>query len=317
LSSFRLGRAATIKTTLVAVILTLANIWVPLDTAVPIPTIANRGIAILALVVTGVLSDLNRQYQQVLSQQQAKLQAQEKLANVREDFAATLTHDLKTPLWGAIETLKALRQGAFGAIHPPQRQVLDTMIRSHQTSLQMVGLLVDVYRNDTQGLQLNLTAVELGAIAEEVTSTLAELAANRRISISTNYGASDFRRVLWVNGDLLQLQRVFTNLITNAINHSPRGGKIEVRLESQPNYQVVKVMDSGSGIPPEAFIHLFERFYQGDSDRQAKGTGLGLYLSRQIIEAHGGTIWAENRSPQGAIFGFRLPALPVPPALVN
>jgi two-component system NarL family sensor kinase len=72
----------------------------------------------------------------------------------------------------------------------------------------------------------------------------------------------------------------------------------------------VKVLDNGPGITEDELPYLFERFYQGQSDRQAKGSGLGLYLTRQIIEAHGGTIWAENRKPQGALFGFRLPAVP-------
>jgi two-component system NarL family sensor kinase len=111
-------------------------------------------------------------------------------------------------------------------------------------------------------------------------------------------------------GDALQLQRVFSNLLINGINHSPRGGKVEVVLESDSAYHVVKVLDNGPGITQDELPYLFERFYQGQSDRQAKGSGLGLYLTRQIIEAHGGTIWAENRIPQGAMFGFRLPMAP-------
>jgi two-component system NarL family sensor kinase len=75
---------------------------------------------------------------------------------------------------------------------------------------------------------------------------------------------------------------------------------------------VVKVLDNGLGISAEQLPHLFELFYQGHSDRGAKGSGLGLYLTRQIITAHDGTIWAENRMPSGALFGFRLPALPLP-----
>ena len=108
----------------------------------------------------------------------------------------------------------------------------------------------------------------------------------------------------------MQLQRVFFNLLTNGINHSLRGGRVEVVLESQSDYHVVKVLDNGLGITAEQMPHLFERFYQGHSDRGAKGSGLGLYLTRQIITAHGGTIWAENRSPTGALFGFRLATLP-------
>lgn len=312
LASAHLSRRTTFTLTVIACILTMLNAWFPITSHVETSTIASRLIATLALVVTGVLSDRNKLFQQTVLQQQAKIQAQEKLAHVREDFASALTHDLKTPLLGAIETLKAFQQGSFGLVQSSQQGVLATIIRSHQTTLQMVETLLDVYRNDNEGLQLHLAIVDLVAIVEEVLSTMANLAASRRVHISTYYGASDFRQFLWVRGDTLQLQRVMVNLLTNAINHSPRGAKVEVILEPGSSHQTVKVTDNGAGIKADELPHLFERFYQGQSDRQAKGAGLGLYLSRQIIEAHGGTIWAENRHPSGAIFAFRLPALPPP-----
>lgn len=316
LASTHLSRRATFTLTTVACILTMANAWLPDTREAEIPTVASRLIATLALVVTGILSDRTKVFQQTVLQQQTKIQAQEKLANVREDFASALTHDLKTPLLGAIETLKAFQQKRFGEVQPAQQTVLATMIRSHQNTLQMVETLLDVYRNDNEGLRLHLAPVDLVKLAEEVTTTLTDLAASRRVHISLNYGESDFRRFLWVQGDAFQLQRVIANLLTNAINHSPRGGKVEVMMETNASHQTVKVADHGAGVRSEEVPHLFERFYQGQSDRQAKGSGLGLYLSRQIIEAHGGTIWAENRYPTGAIFAFRLPAFPhsLPPA---
>ncbi len=310
LASAHLSRKTTFQLTLIACVLTLINVWLPGIETVKAPTISSRVIATLALIVTGVLSDRNRLYQQTVLQQQAKLNSQEKLASVREDFASALTHDLKTPLLGAIETLKAFQKGSFGPVQPSQQSVLATMVRSHQTTLQMVETLLDVYRNDNEGLRLNLAPVDLVAIAEEVTSTMTDLAASRRIHISLHYGASDFRQSLWIKGDALQLQRVMANLLTNAINHSPRGERVEVILEPGSSYQTVKVTDNGAGIKPDELPHLFERFYQGQSDRQAKGSGLGLYLSRQIVEAHGGKIWAENRHPTGATFAFRLPTFP-------
>ena len=310
LASTYLSRRAVFYATIVACILTLLNIWLPIDAdSVEAATIASRLIAILALVVTGILSDQNRLYHRTLLQQQAKLQAQEELANVREDFASTLAHDLKTPLLGAIETLKAFQTGSFGAVQREQQTVLATMVRSHQTSLQFVETLLDVYRNDTEGLSLQVAPVDLAAIAEDATTTLLALATSRRVHLTTRYGNSDFRRQLRVNGDAFQLQRVFSNLLINAINHSPRGGKVEIILESGSAYHSVKIADVGAGVPPQTLPHLFDRFYQGHSDRQAKGSGLGLYLTRQIIEAHSGTIWAENRQPAGAVFAFRLPAL--------
>ncbi len=309
LATSRQGRAATFYTTLVAVVLTIVNLWIPGGEAISPSTVANRLIAAMALIVTGILSDRNSGYEQAIAQQQAKLQAQDKIALVREDFASTLTHDLKTPLLGAIETLKAFEQEKFGAITPTHHKVLATMIRSHQSTLQLVETLLDVYRNDIEGLKLHLEPVNLVGIANEAIALLTDLASSRSVYISLGFGESDFRRALWVSGDALQLQRVFINLLTNGINHSLRGGRVEVVFESNGKYHLVKVLDNGLGITAEQLPHLFERFYQGH-DRSAKGSGLGLYLTRQIIAAHGGTIWAENRSPQGALFGFRLPVKP-------
>lgn len=309
LTNYRLGRKANLQVTLAASALTLVNLFIP-DYDFSLSTIANRLIAVLALLVTGWLSDRIRHYEEAIANQQAKLRYQERLATMREDFVSTLTHDLKTPLLGAIETIKSFEKGQFGECSFAQRKVLEMMVRSHQSTLQLVQTLLDIYQYDSEGLKLELKLVNLASLVEEVIATLTELAASRRVHISLNYGASNFRQNLWVNGDALQLQRVFTNLLINAINHSPRGGKVEVRLESDSYQQVVKILDLGQGIPTDELAHLFERFYQGSSDRQSQGSGLGLYLSRQIITAHGGTIWAENLLPSGALFGFRLPTSP-------
>lgn len=310
LANYWFGGIATLVTTLIAVFLTILNLWVPGDEVIKFSTLASRTIACMSLIVSGILSDRLRRSQEAIALTRAKLESQADLVRLREDFASTLTHDLKTPLLGAIETLKAFQQEKFGVVSSAQQPVLATIIRSHKTSLQLLETLLDIYRNDTEGLQLNLMTVDLTTLAEEAASTLIDLAASRRVHISFNYDNSDWRRSLWVKGDPLQLQRVLYNLLVNAINHSRRGDRIEVVLETQPTYQVVKIADTGAGIQPEEFAYLFERFYQGHSQRQAKGSGLGLYLSRQIIAAHNGIIWAENRTPTGAMFAFKLPVLP-------
>lgn len=308
LANPRLNRSATLQVTLAASLLTLLNLVFPTVEFTDAATVANRLIAVMALVVTGILSDRNRRYEEAIARQKAQLQAQEQLASIREDFVSTLTHDLKTPILGAIETIKSFQSGQFGSVTDIQERVLEMMSRSHRSTLQLVQTLLDVYRNDAEGLKLERSPVNLVTLAEEVIATLTHLATTRRVYLVLTFGDSDFRQSFWVNGDALQLQRVFTNLLINSINHSLRGGKVEVRMESEKDDRVVKILDRGQGITEEELPHLFERFYQGHSDRQTSGSGLGLYLTRQIIEAHNGTIWAENRKPQGAIFGFRLPA---------
>lgn len=230
LANSRLSRAATFQITLIAAILTLANLIIPGNQPIETSTVASRLIAVMALGVTGFLSDRRRALEEAIAQQQAQLRSQEQLASIREDFVSTLTHDLKTPLLGAIETLKSFQDEQFGAVTPIQQKVLETMARSHRTTLQLVETLLDVYRNDAEGLNLELAPVNLVAVAEEVIATLIDLAATRRVYVSLSHGESEFRRSLWVNGDELQLQRVFANLLMNGINHTPRGGKVEVVL---------------------------------------------------------------------------------------
>ncbi|MEW5859920.1 MAG: HAMP domain-containing sensor histidine kinase [Cyanobacteriota bacterium] len=315
LASSRLSRSATLQVTILGTGLTLLNLFIPDAEWMNSSSAINRTLMVLALVVTGWLSERNLCHEEAIARHKARLQAQEHLASAREDFVSTLTHDLKTPLLGAIETLNSLQQEKYGAVTAAQQKVFSAIARSHQNSLELIETLLDIYRNDTEGVRLKLAPVELAALAEEALATISDLASKRQVDVGLSYGESDYHS-LWVNGDALQLRRVFTNLLANAINNCPRGGKVEIVLESDPSYQMVKILDNGRGITPDELPRLFERFYQGHSDRQSMGSGLGLYLTRQIIEAHGGSVWGKNRfssedatsrSQRGASFGFRLP----------
>jgi two-component system, NarL family, sensor kinase len=308
LASSRWPRREVFGLAIFLVILVLLDLLIPHYSLVQLSALSNRAIAAIALIVTAILSDRSALYAEAIATQQVRLQTKTQLESMREDFAGTLTHDLKTPLLGAISTLDAFIQGEFGKITSTQVQVLTTMARSHQTSLQLLDTLLDVYRNDAKGLQLQLERVELTALVEDSANQVATIARHRQVSIVIQHSNSEFRRSLWVQADALQLQRVLMNLLLNAINHSRRGDQVEVVLESSRSQQSVKILDQGAGLKPEELSQLFQRFYQGESDRQAKGSGLGLYLARQIITAHHGTIWAENRAAQGALFGFQLPA---------
>jgi len=310
LASGGLGRRATRWVTAVAIALTLLNLVIPGLEPISTVTIANRTITVLALAVTGWLSDRIQRYEKAITHQHVQILAQAQLARMRENFVSTLTHDLKTPLLGAIETLHALETEQFGAVTSAQRRVITIMTHSHQTTLQLVETLMDVYRNDSEGLRLNLTDVDVVALAEDTITQITAFATSRQVHIRLHQGESDFRQPCWVKADALQLQRVLSNLVANAVHHSLRGSLVEVVIRHRGDDCLVQVLDQGQGIAANEMAHLFERFYQGHSERQAKGTGLGLYLSRQIVEAHGGTIWAESRQPRGAVFAFRLPAQP-------
>ncbi len=203
LASSRLSRSATLQVTVMATGLTLLNVFIPNPEWHNEATVMNRALMALALVVTGWLSDRNLRHEEAIARHKAQLQAQQQLASTREDFVSTLTHDLKTPLLGAIETLNSLQQEKYGAVTAAQQKVFAAIQRSHENSLALIETLLDVYRNDTEGARLKLAPVELAALAEEVIATVSGLASKRRVDVNLSFGESNDRS-LWVNGDALQ-----------------------------------------------------------------------------------------------------------------
>jgi signal transduction histidine kinase len=104
-----------------------------------------------------------------------------------------------------------------------------------------------------------------------------------------------------------RMRQVFVNLLSNAIKYSDSGGSVTVRAEKHPDELIFQVSDHGIGMSPETMKHLFERFYRAGDKSGRGGTGLGLYITRQIVEAHGGHIWVESRPSEGSTFSFNLP----------
>jgi signal transduction histidine kinase len=192
----------------------------------------------------------------------------------------------------------------FGLVSTIQSKVLNTISQSQKTSLQLVETLLDVYRNDADGLVLHQEQIDLWAIAKESIDSILILCLERQLKLNLDRDEST-NCSYEIIGDRLQLSRVFSNLLSNAIYHSPRGEEINIAIHKHDRKYIVVVSDRGMRIDPANLPLLFERFYQAED--RVQGSGLGLYLSRQIVEAHGGQIWAEVKSPQGTNFCFSLP----------
>lgn len=319
LSSFSLSSKITTITTRIAVFLVAID-FVVLDLLhtgtfaikeIPVYTLTNRLNVIVVLLLTNWLIQRNFKYiyninlqEAEIAHQKSELLTQQSLTQIREDFVHTLTHDLKTPILGAIQIIKSFQQEQFGAVNDLQIKVLNTMNQSQQRSLELVETLLDIYRNDAEGLTLNLQLVDLWQIAKEAVDTVLILSSDREIKLNLKSSQSE-EQPMKIKADSLQLIRVFINLLSNAIYHSHRAGQIDVIVGQNDHQYVVQVIDNGQGLNPTDIPLLFGRFYQ--SHNQARGSGLGLYLSRQIVEAHDGKIWAEPGITQGTMFCFSLP----------
>ena len=227
---------------------------------------------------------------------------QKKSDKLRDDFIATLTHDLRTPLLAAIQTLTFFLDGALGELDEKQKLLLSTMQKSNEDLLGLVNALLEVYKYDADKLELTKTNFNIYNLVEQVYNELQTLAQSKEIEFKIECANKD----LTVNADRSEIRRVICNLCGNAINYTQNGGRVVITLKNEGNDLIFSVADNGSGIPQEDIPNMFQRFSQGTSKKRSTGTGLGLYLSRQIIESHGGKIWLESTLNKGSEFSFLL-----------
>jgi two-component system NarL family sensor kinase len=281
---------------------TLSNLLFP-RMVLGIPSVLfNRSLAALSILISAFFMLRYIEYQAQIQAQERLLETERNLGKVREDLIATLTHDLKTPLLGEQKTLQLFTDGSFGSLTDEQREVLAVLQRSNTRQLSLLETLLSVYRNDNMGVDVQLESVNMDELIADILTELQYLASERNIAL--DYICE--KAPPMIRGESLQLKRVLSNLIHNALNYTPPGGYIEVALEYNEEHLRVEVQDTGPGLSPDDLENVFHRFYRAGGDRQVIGTGLGLYLSRQIIQAHQGRIWAES-SLSGCRFIFTLP----------
>ena len=226
----------------------------------------------------------------------------DEIAHQRQDFVSRLTHDLRTPLVAADRILLLFQQGALGDLSAQMQEVIGIMARSNSNLLQMVNTLLEVYRFEAGRKTLAFQPVNLHRLLEEIAKELTPLADEKQLSVNLDFG----EETISIIGDRLELHRLFTNLIGNAIKFTDMGS-VTIRLKSAAvdDSITIEVADTGQGIPFEEQAILFERFRQGSHKRS--GSGLGLYLSHRIVEAHQGSIQVNSEVGKGSVFVVRLP----------
>ncbi len=229
----------------------------------------------------------------------------QKQARQLEDIVSALTHDLKTPLVAAETSLKHLLDGYFGELKKEQKEILYLLNQSNSDALRLVKNLLTVFKYETRSYKLFLEMIEISNLLEKAVNNVKPLLDEKDIVVKLPSTHLQFIC------DSFEVERVLVNLLTNAIKHTPIKGNIEIKtLKDEDANVVISVEDTGSGIPKEELPNLFERFWQSrKSSTSSNSTGLGLYLSRQIVEAHGGTIWAESEPNKGTKVVFKIPEL--------
>jgi signal transduction histidine kinase len=240
------------------------------------------------------------------AEQQARAEA-EAAVQQRDAFLSIAAHELKTPLTSLLGNVELVERRIARNGGPSERDRRAIHVASQQGHRlrQMIDALLDVSRLDYGQLSIARAPVDLGLLVERVVQEV-QLGLTQH-TIETYLPTEPVVTL----GDELRLEQVLQNLLQNAIKYSPGGGAIITTVEGHATHAVVQVRDHGVGIPNTALPHLFERFYRvpDASERHIQGVGIGLYVVKEIVTLHGGTVGATSQEGVGSTFTIQLPAL--------
>ncbi len=227
-----------------------------------------------------------------------------RISKRKTDFISAVSHELRTPLTSIKGYASILLTGKLGDIPPEARLRLEKINRHSDELTHLVNDLLDISRIQSGKVAMKQEPVNLHTAVAAVFDLLAVQLKERQIDTGLEIGQD----AAFVYADANQLSRVFINLIGNALKFTPEKGKISVRTHLAGDMIRIDVCDTGCGISEDAKEAVFEEFYRVDNaiNQQVKGTGLGLSLVKNIVEAHGGKIWAESKPGNGATFSFTL-----------
>lgn len=239
--------------------------------------------------------------EQILRSDILQLKEVEQLKN---DFVSTVSHELRTPLTSMRGALGLLLAGAAGSIDDKARQLTQIAYQNTERLVRLINDILDIEKIEAGHVTVRRDACDLAGVLRSTVASLASFAqeAGVRVTLSLEEGAT-------ILGDDDRLVQLFTNLLSNALKFSPRGGEVRVRLTTQDFQAITRVEDQGPGIPPEFQARIFGKFQQAERPeaRRSGGTGLGLAIAHAIAELHGGVIRFETAAGKGTSFIVELP----------
>lgn len=250
------------------------------------------------------MASLARAFNEMAVQLEAADQKQRELDTLRRNLIAWVGHDLRTPLASIRAIVEAL---ADGVVEDPA--TVDRYLHTAQREIRSLSILIDdlfeLAQLEAGGLRLELSPNSLADLISDTMESFSELAARQRVILEGSAAPGVDPVVM----DAQQIGRVLSNLLGNALRHTPTGGKVRVQASKTKDGVQVCVSDTGEGIDAEDLPHIFERFYRGEKSRSRAtgGAGLGLAITKGIVEAHGGHIGVESVPGEGTGFLFTLP----------
>jgi signal transduction histidine kinase len=231
------------------------------------------------------------------------------LDRLKSEFVAVVSHEVRTPLTSIKGSLEILTDQRYFDVSKSQGELLEISRANVERLEQLVNDILDFSKLESGRLSTTFEEIRPEILLESAVRTMHSLASRNQIQVQLDIDGS--LPVVWA--DELRLTQVVNNLLANGIKFSPQGSKIQIHASEEDGGLRVDVADSGIGIASEDIPKLFLKFQQLDSSntRKAGGTGLGLVISKGIVEEHGGRIWVESEKGEGSTFSFWIPPRPV------
>jgi signal transduction histidine kinase len=249
-----------------------------------------------------------KEYQMTLSKKNLSLEEilkeEKELQLFKEEFAATLTHDMKVPVIAELNSLNYLLEGRFGELNEKQNAILKLMKASNQELKELIENMLETYRLEQKSITLNKIKNDLNPFLMAIIDEMKQIAFQTKNSLVVNFEKT---QNLCFEFDSFQVKRVIKNLIQNAISFSPYESEIVIATDISENNLKVYVTNKGVGISSEDLDLIFQKYYSGHSKFRKAGTGLGLYLAQQIILAHNGTIEVDTTKENYTTFILTIP----------
>jgi signal transduction histidine kinase len=250
------------------------------------------------------VEERTRELQRALAELSQKSRQLEVASQHKSDFLANMSHELRTPLNAIIGFSQVLRQRLFGPVNAKQEEYLDDIISSGHHLLSLINDVLDLSKVEAGQVELEVASFSLREALERGVVMVREPASRRGVAVALELAPD----VDAVEGDERRLRQVVFNLLSNAVKFTPEGGSVVVASARVDGEVRVSVTDTGPGIVAEEQERIFEEFHQTDVGvQQREGTGLGLALSKRLVELHGGRIWVESEPGHGSRFVFTLP----------
>lgn len=227
---------------------------------------------------------------------------QKELENLKEDFVATLTHDLKVPIIAESNILEFLLDEKFGPISNKQKEAIKNMQVSNKELIELVQILLETYKIKDSGVNLYFETFEINPFLKSIVAEMSPIAEKNNIKIKYK----EYENIS-ITADVIQLKRVIKNLIQNAIFHSESSKTIDIKVLKTETEIDISIIDYGKGISKENIELIFKKYYSTAKKFRKIGTGLGLYLAQQIVLSHNGEIIVNSEEGKYTEFCIKLP----------